>query len=177
MDAQLGVDAHLQLVEMDWFGDVVVGPRLQTADSILEVGLGGNQDDGQSACSRALTDGSDDTGAVQAGHRTVEQDEGDGIAFEHLQRGGAVNGLACRIAGVLQDAHEEFSHCPLVVDDQDEVRRRFADRVGGSWRHACLSSARRTARPSESGLQCHAHCLAADDLFHRRLTAEHLTIC
>jgi hypothetical protein len=69
---QHGTDAREKLVEAEGLGDVVVGARIETADTIRFVGAGGDHDDGDVTASANLTQQFE---AVEARQAHVEKQQ------------------------------------------------------------------------------------------------------
>ena len=73
LPAQQGVDAGQQLPGVKRLGEVVVGPRVQTGDAVLQAGAGGEHQNGGAQMPGAYLPGHGV--AVQAGHHHVQNQQ------------------------------------------------------------------------------------------------------
>ena len=110
-----------QLVEVEGFCQVVVGPLLEGLDGRLHGGVGRHEDDGQGRVEPA--DFLQGLEPGDADHPDVHEDEIEGVAPHELDGRGAVVGLADLIAPAGDERLEHGSVGVVVINNENGVFR------------------------------------------------------
>src|SRR5262249_30516895 len=114
---------HLDLVDLEWLGQVVVGAALERRDRRLRRREGGHDHDLRRGA--ALLDLVEEREAVNgAGHLEVRDDEVHGLGGERAQRDLRVLGGRDLVPGAREADRQELAQRALVVDDQDRSHRQ-----------------------------------------------------
>src|SRR6185437_5615437 len=104
--------AHEQLLDTEGFGDIIVGPALETFDLVLFHGPGREKEDGDHIA--LLADLSGDGKPIFVGHHDIEQADRELVLVEFVDSGLAIGAQDYLITGVNQIILDDISQGKVV---------------------------------------------------------------
>ena len=114
--AEHRMDAGKQFARVEGFGDVVVGAELKTDNTVLDLALSRQHDDGDI---RGIANGAANALAGDLGEHKVEHDQVKLMLLELLDRGLAVADAHNPVAFALEIGSDGVTDCLLILDQQN----------------------------------------------------------
>jgi hypothetical protein len=119
-DAAADLDAGAEFIDVEAFGDVIVGAGFEGGDDVDGFVAGGEEDDVVGVGGIFLAEAAAEFDAVEAGHYPIEYDELGGVfSLENFPSCFAVFGANYAMPPLEEQVGEQTSAVGIVIGDQD----------------------------------------------------------
>jgi hypothetical protein len=139
-------DGGLELAEVERFDHVVGGTGFAGGDGVIEVAVGGDDEDGE--VREVAADGGEDVEPAEVGEADIEDDGVPWVGGETVEGGAAAGGGVEGVAGAAEGDFEGRGEGRFVFDEED-ARGHWS----GSQEDGRMGRERATRAPPSGGLE------------------------